>query len=73
VDNLHDTLKMDGLGSLARLIIEEELKVPPKQSTSFRLSDEALCLIRELSESLGLSQAAVVEMAVRKLAREEKG
>jgi predicted DNA-binding protein len=47
--------------------------MPTKQSTSFRLSDEALCLIRELSESLGLSQAAVVEMAVRKLAREEKG
>lgn len=43
-----------------------------KQSTSFRLSGEALSLIRELSERLGLSQAAVVELAVRKLAKAEK-
>lgn len=47
--------------------------MPTKQSTSFRLSEEALSLIRELSERLGLSQAAVVEMAVRQLARERKG
>jgi hypothetical protein len=44
--------------------------MPTKQSTSFRLSDEALTLIRELSTSLGVSQAAIIEMAVRKLARE---
>ena len=44
----------------------------PKQATSFRLSDEALMLIRELAVSLGVSQAAVVEMAVRKLAKEHQ-
>ncbi len=43
-----------------------------KQPTSFRLSAEALSLIREMSEKLGVSQAAVLEMALRKMAKEEK-
>lgn len=43
-----------------------------KVSRNFRLSPEALELIRELSEQLGLSQAAVLELAVRKLAEREK-
>lgn len=47
----------------------ERLQVA-KEPTSFRLSGEALSLIRELAERLGLSQAAVVEMAVRLLAEE---
>lgn len=42
-----------------------------KGPTSFRLSPEALRLIKELSERLGLSQASVVELAVRKLASGE--
>lgn len=42
-----------------------------KQATSFRLSEEALETIRGLSEELGVSQAAVVELAVRRLAKVE--
>lgn len=42
-----------------------------KGPTSFRLSPEAVRLIKELSERLGISQASVVEQAVRKLARSE--
>ena len=43
-----------------------------KEPTSFRLSPEALALIREMAERLGVSQASVIELAVRKLAREER-
>jgi hypothetical protein len=39
----------------------------PKKKTSFRLSEEGLGYIRELSATLGISQADVVEMAVRGL------
>jgi hypothetical protein len=42
-----------------------------KGPTSFRLSDVAREMIGELAAALGLSQTAVVEMAVRKLHREE--
>lgn len=42
-----------------------------KVGTSFRLSPVALSLISQLSERLGLSQAAVVELSVRKLAATE--
>ncbi len=44
---------------------------PDKRPHSFRLSPTALTLIRKLSEMLGISQASVVEMAVRKLAERE--
>lgn len=43
-----------------------------KKPTSFRLSDEALELIAKLATHLGVSQAAVIEMAVRLLAKREK-
>jgi hypothetical protein len=42
-----------------------------KKSTSFHLSDEALELLSVLSGQLGISQAGVVEIAIRKLARLE--
>jgi hypothetical protein len=42
-----------------------------KIGTSFRLSPVALELIAELAQTLGLSQAGVVELAVRKLATSE--
>jgi hypothetical protein len=42
-----------------------------KQSTSFRLSDDARRLLAALADALGLSQAAVIEMAVRQLAKRE--
>lgn len=41
-----------------------------KIATSLRLSEEGLEKLRELSERLGISQASVVEMAVRLLAEE---
>ena len=42
-----------------------------KRSTSFHLSDEALSLLSLLSAHLGISQAGVVEIGVRKLSRLE--
>jgi hypothetical protein len=42
-----------------------------KVGTSFRLSPVALELISQLTNKLGLSQAGVVELAVRKLAEAE--
>ena len=42
-----------------------------KRATSFRLSREAISAIEGLSERLGLSQASVVEMAVRLVAEEK--
>lgn len=43
-----------------------------KNATSFRLSEEALHLIKLLAESKGVSQAAVIEMAIRDMAKKEK-
>lgn len=43
-----------------------------KTATSFRLTPEAIALIKELAEKLGVSQADIVEMAVRKLAKVEQ-
>jgi predicted DNA-binding protein len=42
-----------------------------KLATSFRLSKEARKLIAALSLKNGVSQAAIVEMAVRMLAKKE--
>lgn len=38
---------------------------------SFRLTPESVALLRKLSERLGVSKAAIVEMGIRKLARDE--
>ena len=43
-----------------------------KQGTSFRLSPEAISLIKEMAKKLGVSQADIVEMAVRVLAKRER-
>ncbi len=43
----------------------------PRKATSFRLTEPALGLIKALAEKLGLSQAAVVEVAVRKMAKDQ--
>ena len=43
-----------------------------KHPTSFRLSEKALALLNELAGALGLSQAAVIELAIRELARKKK-
>jgi predicted transcriptional regulator len=43
-----------------------------KTATSFRLSDESLAKIAKLQERFGISATAVVEMAVREMARKAK-
>lgn len=45
---------------------------PMNSPTSFRLSDEAVRLIDDLSEMLGLKRSAVVELALRELAGKYK-
>jgi hypothetical protein len=47
--------------------------VSDKQPTSFRLSEEALTVIGRLAEFHGVSQTAVVEMAVRQMGRRDLG
>ncbi len=42
-----------------------------KEAISFRLTPEAIALIKELAKNLGVSQADIIEMAVRKLAKQE--
>ena len=42
-----------------------------KQPTSFRLSPRALALLERLKDHLGLTRVGVLEMAIRKLARDE--
>lgn len=42
-----------------------------KKLTSIRLSEEAQRLRAELAKKLGVTQAAVVELAIRELAKKE--
>lgn len=42
-----------------------------RKMTSFRLSDDGRGLIVRLARRLGVSQSAVVEIAVRRLAQQE--
>ena len=42
-----------------------------KVGTSFRLSPVAIDLIAQLADKMGLSQAGVIELSVRKLANGE--
>lgn len=42
-----------------------------KEAISFRLTPEAIRLIKRLADKLGVSQAAVMEMAIRKFAEQE--
>ena len=42
-----------------------------KKKTSIRLSDTAQKLLQRLAERLGISQSAVIEQAIRALARQE--
>jgi predicted transcriptional regulator len=41
------------------------------QPTSIRLSDDAKRLITELSRKLGISQTAIIELAIREKAKRE--
>lgn len=40
-----------------------------KQPTSFRLSEEAIRLLKLLADAKGISQASVIEMAIREMAK----
>lgn len=42
-----------------------------KKATSYRLSDEARRLLAALAASLGVTQTAALELAVRQLAKRE--
>jgi len=42
-----------------------------KKKTSIRLSDTAQKFLQQLAERLGISQSAVIEQAIRTLARKE--
>jgi hypothetical protein len=42
-----------------------------KKSTSFRLTNEAMRLIKEIAIKNGISQTAVLEIAVRNLSKKE--
>lgn len=42
-----------------------------KKSTTIRVTEEAREILVELSKRLGISQAAVMEIAIRKLAKDE--
>lgn len=46
--------------------------VTMKHGTSFRLSGEALRLLAEMSAKMGVSQTAVLEMAIREIAKRQK-
>jgi len=43
-----------------------------KISCSYRLSDEAIRLLKALAEAKGISQASVIEMILREAAKREK-
>lgn len=45
----------------------------PKTIKNFRLTDDAIGLLERLSAERGISQAAVIEQAVRDFARRESG
>lgn len=45
------------------------LRYMRKQKTSFALSPVALQLLRDLAKHLGISQAAILEMAIRDVAK----
>ncbi len=42
-----------------------------KEAISFRLTPEAIAMIKELAKKLGVSQADVLEMAVRKFQEQQ--
>jgi predicted transcriptional regulator len=45
---------------------------PVRVSVSVRLTPQALQILKELAQQLGVSQAAVIEIALRKFEKENK-
>lgn len=54
------------------ILVNMRYNFPMNFPTSFRLSYEAIRLIDDLSERLGLKRSAVIELAVRELAGKYK-
>jgi predicted DNA-binding protein len=48
------------------------MKTKADKQTSLRLTPEAKRLLQELAAKLGITQAAVIEIAIRRLAEVEK-
>jgi hypothetical protein len=55
----------------ARKLRQEAPNMAKDQPTSFRFSTQTQDIIKRLAEELGLSRVAVIELAVRQLARRE--
>jgi len=43
-----------------------------KSNTSVRLTPEATHLLKDLAQKLGVSQTAIIEMAIRRLVQQER-
>ncbi len=43
-----------------------------KKTTSIRLTPGAMLLLKNLADKLGVSQTAIIEMAIRKFAEQEQ-
>lgn len=52
-------------------VLRYNIDMANKEAISFRLTPEAIAIIKELAKKLGVSQADVIEMAVRKLEKQE--
>ena len=53
--------------------LKAQALVREKKKTSIRLSSEAKALLEQLSKKLGISQSAVLEIAIRTFAKQEGG
>ncbi len=51
---------------------DQEQPKAPRIMKSFKLSEECVSLLSELATKLGINYTAVVESAVRRMAKEEK-
>ena len=59
--------------SVARLISERRASMPSRRDQiNVRASDEAVAILYALQDHWGISQAAIIEMLLRKASREEK-
>lgn len=55
-----------------RIVRYNKFMTTKKVSTSIRLSPEAIQLLKILAKKLGVSQAAIIEMSIRKFAQQEQ-
>ena len=57
---------------VAAMKTDQEQPKAPRIMKSFKLSEECVSLLSELATKLGINYTAVVESAVRRMAKEEK-